>query len=185
VAELHRADVATLAAFVRDVADFPRPGVSFKDITPLLRDPGAFATAVNAMVEPFRDRAVDIVAGVEARGLMLAAPVAHELGAGFVPMRKVGKLPHTTRSQEYSLEYGTDHLEVHEDAIQAGQRVLVVDDVIATGGTAAAAAELVEALGGEVVSLVFLIELGFLGGAQRLAGRPHMSLITYEAPGGG
>jgi adenine phosphoribosyltransferase len=122
-------DVAAwLAGFVRDIPDFPQPGVGFKDITPLLADARAFTAAVDELARPFRDGRVDVVAGIEAHGLMLAAPVAHTLGAGFVPMRKVGKLPHTTRSQAYALEYGTDHLEVHEDAIAPGQRVLVVDD---------------------------------------------------------
>ncbi len=182
----HEGDTAAwLAGFVRDIPDFPQPGVAFKDITPLLRDPEAFGAAVDALAAPFQNRGVELVAGIEARGLMLAAPVAHVLGAGFVPMRKIGKLPHTTRSQAYALEYGTDHIEVHEDAIAPGQRVLVVDDVIATGGTAAAAAELVEGLGGELVSLVFLVKLAFLGGVERLGGRPHVSVITYGPGDGG
>jgi adenine phosphoribosyltransferase len=174
-----------LAGFVRDIPDFPQPGVGFKDITPLLADARAFVAAVDELARPFRERPVDVVVGIEARGLMLAAPVAHALGAGFVPMRKVGKLPYVTRSQAYALEYGTDHLEVHEDGIEAGQQVLVVDDVIATGGTAAAAAELVEGLGGEVVSLTFLIELAFLEGVARLGGRAHRSLIVYGSADGG
>jgi adenine phosphoribosyltransferase len=176
---------AWLAGFVRDIPDFPQPGVTFKDITPLLGDAEAFAAAVDALAAPYASQAIDLVAGIEARGFMLAAPVARALGAGFVPVRKVGKLPGETHSQEYALEYGTDHLEVHADAIAAGQRVLVVDDVIATGGTAAATAELVERLGGEVVSLAFLIELAFLAGTARLGGRPHVALITFgETPGG-
>jgi adenine phosphoribosyltransferase len=179
------ADIASwLAGFVRDIPDFPQPGVTFKDITPLLGSGEAFAAAVDALAGPFSEQAIDLVAGIEARGFMLAAPVARALGAGFVPFRKVGKLPGETRAQEYALEYGTDHLEVHADAIAPGQRVLVVDDVIATGGTAAAAAELVESLGGEVVSLAFLIELAFLGGSSRLGGRPHMALVTYGAGDG-
>jgi adenine phosphoribosyltransferase len=174
-----------LAGFVRDIPDFPQPGVTFKDITPLLGSGEAFAAAVDALAARFSDQAIDLVAGIEARGFMLAAPVARTLGAGFVPFRKVGKLPGETRAQEYALEYGTDHLEVHADAIAPGQRVLVVDDVIATGGTAAASAELVESLGGEVVSLAFLIELAFLGGAARLGDRAHVALITYGEAGGG
>jgi adenine phosphoribosyltransferase len=175
---------AWLTGFVRDIPDFPQPGVTFKDITPLLGSGEAFAAAVDALAAPFAGRSVDLVAGIEARGFMLAAPVARALRAGFVPFRKVGKLPGETRSQEYALEYGTDHLEVHADAIAPGQRVLVVDDVIATGGTAAAAAELVEDLGGEVVSLAFLIELTFLGGVARLGGRPHLALISYGSGDG-
>lgn len=172
-------DGAWLAGFIRDIADFPRPGIGFKDITPLLGDRDAFAAAVDGLARPFEHEAIDVVVGIEARGLMLAAPVAVALRAGFVPVRKVGKLPGDTRSQEYELEYGTDHLEMHADAITPGQRVLVIDDVIATGGTAAATAALVEELGGEVVSLAFLIELTFLGGAARLGGRDHRALITY------
>jgi adenine phosphoribosyltransferase len=135
---------------------------------------------VDALAEAFAGGSVDKVVGIEARGFVVAAPIAVRLGAGFVPVRKVGKLPWTTHAQDYDLEYGTDRLEIHRDAIAPGERVLVIDDVIATGGTAEAAARLVEALGGEVVGLGFLIELAFLGGAARLAGRPHVSLLTYD-----
>lgn len=167
------------AALVRDVPDFPKPGITFKDITPLLADPEAFAEVVDRLAEPFVGRGVTKVVGIEARGFVVAAPVAHRLGAGFVPVRKPGKLPWETASEAYELEYGTDELEVHLDAVAAGEKVLVVDDVIATGGTALAAARLVEGLGGEVVGLAFLIELGFLGGADRLGDLPHVSLLTY------
>ena len=167
------------AALVRDVPDFPKPGITFKDITPLLADPEAFAEVVDRLAEPFVGRGVTKVVGIEARGFVVAAPVAHRLGAGFVPVRKPGKLPWETASEAYELEYGTDELEVHLDAFTPGEKVLVVDDVIATGGTALAAARLVEGLGGEVVGLAFLIELAFLGGAERLGGLPHRSLLVY------
>ena len=168
-----------LRALIRDIPDFPQPGVTFKDITPLLGDARAFATVVDRLAEHFVGRPVDKVAGIEARGFVLAAPVAHRLGAGLVPIRKPGKLPWAIETQEYDLEYGTDRLEVHQDAVLPGERVVIVDDVLATGGTAAAAARLVEAIGGEVVGLGFLIELGFLGGATQLSGRDHMALLTY------
>jgi adenine phosphoribosyltransferase len=167
------------AALIRDVPDFPKPGITFKDITPLLADPEAFAEVVDRLAEPFVGRGITKVVGIEARGFVLAAPVAHRLGAGFVPVRKPGKLPWETASEAYELEYGTDELEVHLDAIAPGEQVLVVDDVIATGGTALAAARLVEGLGGQVIGLAFLIELGFLGGADRLGELPHVSLLTY------
>ena len=173
-------DVDMLKALVRDIPDWPKPGVGFKDITPLLGDAAAFAAVIEGLAEHFADQRVDRVVGIEARGFLIGAPVAVRLGAGFVPVRKVGKLPWTTHAQEYELEYGTDHLEVHVDGVQPGERALVIDDVIATGGTAAAAAQLVERLGGEVVGLGFVIELAFLGGAARLEGRDHVSLLTYE-----
>ena len=174
------ADLAWIRGLVRDVPDFPKPGVVFKDITPLLADPAGLSAVVDGLADAFADTAVDKVVGIEARGFVLAAPLAVRLGAGFVPVRKVGKLPWSTHAQEYDLEYGTDHLEVHQDAIAPGERVLVVDDVIATGGTAEAAAQLVERLGGEVVGLGFLLELTFLGGVARLGGRRHVSLLTFD-----
>jgi adenine phosphoribosyltransferase len=173
-------DRGWIAGLVRDVPDFPKPGVVFKDITPLLADPAGLAAVVDGLVEAFEGERVDKVVGIEARGFVVAAPLAVRLGAGFVPVRKVGKLPWTTHAEEYELEYGTDRLEVHQDAIAPGERVLIVDDVIATGGTAEATARLVELLGGEVVGLGFLIELGFLGGAARLGGRRHVALLTYD-----
>jgi len=169
----------TWAALIRDVPDFPKPGITFKDITPLLADPEAFAEVVDRLAEPFVGRGVTKVVGIEARGFVVAAPVAHRLGAGFVPVRKPGKLPWETASEAYELEYGTDELEVHLDAIAPGEKVLVVDDVIATGGTALAAARLVEGLGGQVVGLAFLLSLAFLGGTDRLGELPHVSLLTY------
>jgi adenine phosphoribosyltransferase len=169
-----------LASHVRDIADFPKPGVGFKDITPLLGDAAALAAAVDGIAGHFDGQRIDKVVGIEARGFVLAAPVAIRLGAGFVPVRKVGKLPWDTHKVEYELEYGTDELEVHADAVLPGQRAIVVDDVIATGGTAVAACRLVELLGGEVAGCGFLIDLAFLGGAAKLAGRDVVSLITYE-----
>jgi adenine phosphoribosyltransferase len=171
--------VPVLAEHVRDIHDFPTPGVLFKDVTPLLADHGAFTAAVEALAGHFEVARVEKVVGIEARGFILAAPLALRFGAGFVPARKVGKLPGATRSVTYDLEYGTETLEVHEDAIRPGERVLIIDDVLATGGTAAATASLVEQAGGEIVGLGFLIELAFLSGAERLAGRDHLALLTY------
>lgn len=168
-----------LASRVRDIPDFPKPGVVFKDVTPLLLDHVAFSTAVDAMSLHFGRGTIDKVVGIEARGFILAAPIAYHFGAGFVPARKAGKLPNGTVSVSYELEYGTETLEVHADAIEPGDRVLIVDDVLATGGTAAATCKLVEDLGGEVVGLGFLIELAFLAGAERIAGRDRLSLLTY------
>lgn len=168
-----------LASRVRDIPDFPKPGVVFKDVTPLLLDHVAFSTAVDAMSLHFGRGTIDKVVGIEARGFILAAPIAYHFGAGFVPARKAGKLPDGTVSVSYELEYGTETLEVHADAIDEGDTVLIVDDVLATGGTAAATCKLVEDLGGRVVGLGFLIELAFLGGAARIAGRDRLSLLTY------
>ncbi|GAB6903979.1 adenine phosphoribosyltransferase [Kineosporia succinea] len=171
-----------LSAGLRDVPDYPSPGVLFKDITPLLADPDLFAESVRALSAAHRPGGgaeVDLVAGVEARGFIFGAAVALSLGVGFVPVRKKGKLPHTTVSAEYTLEYGTAVIEVHEDAVRPGQRVLLLDDVLATGGTAEAAAGLLERVGAEVVSVSFLVELGFLDGRRRLAGREVNSLLKY------
>ena len=153
---------------IRDIADFPEPGIVYKDITPLLADAVGFATAIDAMVEPWSSVGIDVIVGMEARGFLLGAPIARELGLGFVPLRKPGKLPFTTSSASYGLEYGTDTLEMHTDAITEGQRVVVIDDVLATGGTAAAAAELVERHRGVLVGFGFLLELAFLAGRTRL-----------------
>lgn len=172
-------DTSALLRFVRDVPDFPDPGVTFKDITPLLADADAFRTVIDALVVAFGRGDIDVVIGIESRGFILGAPVADRLGAGFVPARKAGKLPGPTRAVSYSLEYGEATLEVHEDAIEAGQRVLVLDDVLATGGTAAACGALVADLGGEVVGYGFLIELAFLGGAAKLGDHPRLSLLRY------
>jgi adenine phosphoribosyltransferase len=155
---------------IRDIPDFPEPGIVYKDITPLLADPVGFDTAIGAMVEPWSGAGIDVVIGIEARGFLFGATVARQLGLGFVPVRKPGKLPFSTSSVDYGLEYGTDTLEIHTDAIGEGQRTLVIDDVLATGGTAAATAELVRRHGGVLVGFGFLIELGFLGGRTRLDG---------------
>ncbi len=166
-----------LREFIRDVPDFPKPGILFRDITPLLEDPGAFREAVEALAAPFRDETVDKVLGIESRGFILGAPVALELAAGFVPVRKKGKLPHETLAVRYELEYGTDEVEMHADGVRRGERVLVVDDLIATGGTAAASVRLARAAGGEVVGCSFLIELSELRGLDRLdVDRTHVVL---------
>jgi adenine phosphoribosyltransferase len=173
-------DVAHLKGLIRDIPDFPQPGIVFKDITPLLGDADALKCTVDSLAARFADRPVDKVVGIEARGFILAAPIAYLMGAGLVPVRKPGKLPWRTRFEEYSLEYGTDRLEMHHDGIAEGDNVLVVDDVLATGGTAAATLRLVEAAGGTVVGLGFVIELGFLGGRARLGDHEAVSLLTYE-----
>ncbi|MCP3057791.1 adenine phosphoribosyltransferase [Myxococcus sp. K38C18041901] len=171
--------VDDLKACLRDVPDFPKPGIVFKDITPVLADPRLFGRVVNAMSAPFRGQHISKVVGVEARGFLLGAPLALALGAGFVPARKPGKLPYRSVVERYSLEYGADGLEMHEDALVPGERVLLVDDVLATGGTAEAAARLVTRLGGELVGFSFLIHLGFLDGARRLSPTPVTTLLTF------
>lgn len=158
-----------LASLVVDVADFPKPGIVFKDITPLLADPDGLRLAVEVLADPFVGGDIDTVVGVDARGFIFGAPMAYRLGAAFVPVRKAGKLPRPTRSQGYSLEYGDDHLEVHRDDLTADKRVVLVDDVLATGGTAAAAASLIQQSGASLAGAAFLIELGDLGGRARMA----------------
>ena len=164
---------------IRDVNDFPKPGVVFKDVTPVLLEPTLFGAAIKLMAEPYRDARVNRVVSIESRGFLFGAPIALELGAGLVPIRKPGKLPAATQRVAYALEYGTDALEMHHDAVQAGDRVLVVDDVLATGGTANAAAQLVGGTGASVVGFSFLIELDFLSGRQRLQGRRVEALLHY------
>jgi len=168
-----------MSDLIRAIADYPTPGVTFRDITPLLGDGKAFGQAVTDISDRFRESGIDRVVGVEARGFILGAPVALELGAGFVPVRKAGKLPWAVVREEYELEYGTDKLEIHRDAIHPDERILVVDDVLATGGTAAATCRLVSALGGNVVALAVLIELSFLNGRDKLNGVHVESLYTY------
>lgn len=168
-----------LAERIRDIPDFPQKGILFKDITTLLKDPSAFRHAVDLLTDAYRDRNVDLVVAVESRGFIMAAPVAYNLNAGFVPVRKLGKLPAASIRVDYALEYGTNTLEMHKDAIEPGQRILVVDDLLATGGTVAAAVDLVEQLGGEVVGVAFLIELLFLHGREKLPGREILSLIQF------
>jgi adenine phosphoribosyltransferase len=172
---------ATLRALVRDIPDFPRPGIVFKDITPLLASPAGLDAAVSGLADYARDLDVDVVIGAEARGFLLGPALARELSAGFVLARKPGKLAHETVRAEYLLEYGSDALEVHSDAIAGGSRVLVHDDLLATGGTAKALCELVELLDGHVIGCAFLIELGFLPGRRRLAGYDVHSLLRFDA----
>lgn len=166
-------------ALIRDVPDFPQPGIVFKDITPLLANGTAFSSVIDLIVVHYGRGNVDKVVGIEARGFILASPVAYHFGAGFVPVRKQGKLPAESEAAEYSLEYGTATLEIHRDAIRPGERVLIVDDVLATGGTAKATAGLVERLGGKVVGIACLIELAFLHGRAALEGYEFFSLISY------
>ena len=171
--------IEQIRELIRDVPDFPEPGIVFKDITPVLADPLAFSTIVDLIVVHFGRGNVDKVVGIEARGFILAAPVAYHFNAGLVPVRKVGKLPHETVAEEYALEYGTATLEIHRDAIGAGERVLIVDDVLATGGTAKATSSLVRRIGGKVVGIACLIELDFLHGRDRLEGDELFTLIHY------
>jgi len=169
----------TLREKIREIPDFPKPGILFYDITTLLKDPAAFREAIDLMLEPYRDERIDLVVGMESRGFIFSAPMAYELGCGLVPVRKLGKLPAETLTVEYALEYGSNTLEIHRDAVAAGQRVLIVDDLLATGGTVKGTIELVERLKGEVVGLAFLVELEFLKGRDRLEGRRVSSVIRY------
>ena len=172
-------DLDQLRALVRDVPDFPQEGIVFKDITPLLADELAFSTVIDLIVVHFGRGNVDKVVGIEARGFILASPVAYHFSAGFIPVRKKDKLPWDTEAAEYALEYGTATLEIHRDAVTPGERVLIVDDVLATGGTARAAAQLVERIGGTVVGISTLIELGFLNGRDKLEGYDLFTLLEY------
>lgn len=168
-----------LAARIRDVPDFPKKGIVFKDITPVLRSGPVFRQAIEQLADEVKDLKVDAVVGIESRGFIFAAPLAYLLGVGFVPIRKLGRLPAGTTSIEYQLEYGTNSLEMHVDALEQGNTVLIVDDLLATGGTVAATIELVERLGGIVEAVAFLVELTFLKGRQRLEGRRVISLVKY------
>ncbi len=168
-----------LKDFIRDIPDYPKPGILFKDITPLLGNSDAFRSAVRRMADQYREKAIDVVVAAEARGFIFAAPIAVELGAGFVPVRKPGKLPFQRRSHSYELEYGTDTLEMHIDGVQRGQRVLIVDDLLATGGTVEACCEIVRQSEASIVGCAFLIELLFLNGAKRLQPCSIFSLIQY------
>lgn len=169
----------SIRSLIREIPDYPKPGVLFYDITPVLGDGPAFRELLEKMVDPHRDDGITKVAGIEARGFALAAPIARMLGAGFIPIRKPGKLPWNTKSRQYDLEYGSDELEVHVDATSGDDRILIVDDVIATGGTAAAAAGLLDELGGHVVGLSVFIELTFLKGRDRLGDLPFHALLEY------
>lgn len=173
------ADHGALRSFVRDIADYPVDGVTFRDITPLLGNAAALASSIDAMVVQFEGVSIDRVVGVEARGFIFGAAMAYRAGAGFVPVRKAGKLPWAVVREEYSLEYGSDKLEIHRDAIHPGERILIVDDVLATGGTAAATAKLVEALGGVVVGLAVLLEIDELQGRAKLGDRTVKALLHY------
>jgi adenine phosphoribosyltransferase len=164
---------------IRNVPDFPKPGIQFKDITPVLADARLFAGGIDLLTADFKPGDVDAVVGIDARGFIFAAGAALKLQAGFVPVRKKGKLPYRTHEQDYSLEYGTSTIAVHVDAIHPGSRVLLVDDLLATGGTAAAAAELVKKLGGQILQIGFLIELSFLQGREKLKGYPIRSVVTF------
>ena len=168
-----------LANLVRDVPDFPVPGILFKDITTLVRDPAAFREVISRLTDHYADKPIDVVAAIESRGFIFGAPLAWKLGAGFVPVRKPGKLPSKTIRATYSLEYGTDSLEIHSDAVERGQRVLIVDDLLATGGTARATANLVRELGGNVLAIAFLIELAELNGRARLTDEALHVVLTY------
>ena len=169
-----------LRAAIRTIPDFPKPGIQFKDITPVLADPPLFRDTLDALAERARALGAEKVIGVDARGFLFAAPVAERLEVGLIPVRKPGKLPYQTLSEEYALEYGTNALEMHTDAIEPGEKVVVVDDLLATGGTVRAAARLIEAVGGVMAGAVFVIELGFLDGRSRLAGYECSSLVDFE-----
>ena len=169
----------TLKAKIRSVPDFPKPGILFYDITTLLRDPGGLRATVDALAAPYQGKGVSLVVGIESRGFILGGAVADRLGAGFCPIRKPGKLPAKTLKESFSLEYGSDAIEIHEDGVERGQRVLIVDDVLATGGTARAATRLVKQLGGDLVGLAFLIELTALNGRRQLEGEDVYSVMTY------
>ena len=173
--------MADLKSLIRNVPDFPKEGIGFKDITTLLKDGPALRQAVQQMYEPFKDDGVQKIAGIESRGFILGGAMAYELGLGFIPFRKPGKLPAETISESYALEYGTDSIEIHVDSVEKGEKVLVVDDLLATGGTAAAACKLIDRLGGIVVGVSFLIELSFLPGRAKLEGRKVNVLIDYDS----
>ncbi|HEV8615857.1 MAG TPA: adenine phosphoribosyltransferase [Methylomirabilota bacterium] len=173
-------ELAELRSKIREIKDFPTEGILFKDITTLLKDGPAFRAVVDLLAARYRDEHIDVVVGIEARGFIFGGPVAHELGTGFVPVRKLGKLPGKTVEVEYELEYGRDALAIHEDAIKPGQRVLAVDDLLATGGTMAATLRLVELLGGHVVGVAFMIELAFLHGRDKLKNYALQSLLVYD-----
>jgi len=171
-----------IKALIRTIPDYPKPGVQFRDITTLMADPAGLRAAIDGLVLPFLTAGIDEVVGIEARGFILGGAVAHELGRGFVPVRKKGKLPHKTIGQDYSLEYGVDTIEIHADAIDPGDRVLLIDDLIATGGTAEAAIELIRRSGGELVGAAFVIDLPDLGGAEKLRAKDvHVhTLVSFE-----
>ncbi|HKW14089.1 MAG TPA: adenine phosphoribosyltransferase [Candidatus Krumholzibacteria bacterium] len=165
---------------IRDVPDFPKPGILFKDITPILSDARIFAEVIAGLTERYRSMRIDKIAAMESRGFIFGAPLAEHIGAGFVPLRKFGKLPFSTVSETFNLEYGTETLEVHTDAIRPGERVVIIDDLLATGGTAEASARLVRRIGGDVVEIAFVVELAFLDGRRRLGDIPVYSMVVFE-----
>jgi len=165
---------------IRDIPDFPKPGIMFKDITPLLQNHEAFYGTIKALVERYADKDIDTVVGIESRGFLFGTPLAHQLGVGFVPVRKKGKLPYETVDISYDLEYGSATIEMHTDAVKKGEKILVVDDLLATGGTAGAACELVRKQGGKIVECVFVVELAFLNGREKIADVPVHSLVSYS-----
>ncbi|MCB1022831.1 MAG: adenine phosphoribosyltransferase [Acidobacteria bacterium] len=169
-----------LKKLIREVPDFPVEGINFYDITTLLKDPDGLKQTIDGMVEHYKDKGIDVVIGMESRGFIFAAPLAHQIGAGFVPVRKPGKLPSVKTSVSYSLEYGEDTLEIHEDAVSEGTRVLIIDDLLATGGTAKATVDLVEKLNGNIVGVAFLCELSFLNGREKLSGYDVHSFLVYD-----
>lgn len=175
----HTPDHGWLKEHIRDIPDFPKEGIVFKDITPLLADKKAFSYTIDAIAHHFDRDEIDKVLGIEARGFLVAAPLAYRFTAGLIPVRKKGKLPWAVESEEYALEYGTDLLEIHKDAIEPGERILIVDDVLATGGTARATAQLTERCGGKVAGIAMVMELGFLGGRSKLQGYDCFSLISF------
>lgn len=172
--------ITKLRDLIRDVPDFPKPGIVFKDVNPLLRDPAGLSLAVEYLTQPFRHLRVDLVVGAESRGFIFGTAVARNLSAGFVPIRKPGKLPGATRSEQYALEYGVDRMEIQEDAINSDSHVLMIDDLLATGGTMGACCKLVESLGGRIVGIAFLIELSHLNGRSSLGDYPIHSILTYD-----
>ncbi len=171
-----------LTSIIRTIPDYPKPGIMFRDITSLLKHPAGFKHAIDALVNRYEKESFDFIAGIESRGFIFGAPISYALGKGFIPLRKAGKLPGETVSQEYELEYGTDRIEIHKDALSQGARVLVIDDLVATGGTAEAAVKLIEKLGGVVIEACFIVDLPDLGGADRLSkqGIPTFSLVEFE-----
>jgi adenine phosphoribosyltransferase len=170
---------ADIQRAIRNVPDFPKPGIQFKDITPVLADPRLFAGSIDLLTDHFKPGSVDVIVGIDARGFIFAAAAALRLKAGFVPVRKKGKLPYLTHEESYDLEYGTNSIAIHTDAVKPGCRVLLVDDLLATGGTAAAAAALLQKVGAQILEISFLIELSFLGGRAKLKGHPVRSLVVY------
>jgi adenine phosphoribosyltransferase len=169
-----------LKSFIRDVPDFPQPGILFRDITPLLHDPAAYRHVIDELASKIQSMTPDVIVGIESRGFLFGAPVAYKLGLPFVPLRKAGKLPSERMSVEFALEYGESQLDIHRDALERDQRVVIVDDLLATGGTAQAACQLVELLGGKVAGLAFVVDLAFLNGRERLSGRHIVSLVSYD-----